>query len=370
MQVWPRLDALSTGLLGSFPSHRLLPAIPRLLDSLDCLCALRRSKRVALCDDKQSSRRRAPVRTLIMCIAVLVVIGCGDTSEPTVTPPSPTTVPTYTPLPTHTPFPTYTPVPTQTPLPTYTPIPTYTPVPTATLTNTPTRTPTPTWTPWPTATYTSTATVTNTPTHTPTATATPTHTPTSTPTATSTPTPTATNTPTPTYTPTLTPTLTPTPLPTSTPTPTFTPTLTPTFTPTPTATHTPTPSVIPTPTINLFVVAMTQGCEAARELHRIIRHWEDDFADSDPSNLAFRMRQAAEVREPLMRILAGEIIPAIEEADDALEEWQRAAELARLVPTLTNVLNALAAYRAVGDTMDELAQAIESFISRCIADGY
>ena len=115
---------------------------------------------------------------------------------------------------------------------------------------------------------------------------------------------------------------------------------------------------------------MTQGCEAARELHRIIRNWEDDYGESDPSGLASRMRQAAEVRKPLMQILTGEIIPAIEEADDAIKELQRAAELARLVPTTTNVLNALAAYTQVDDAMTVLAEAIESFISRCIADGY
>lgn len=115
---------------------------------------------------------------------------------------------------------------------------------------------------------------------------------------------------------------------------------------------------------------MEQGCSSARELHRIIRNWEDDFADSDLSGLAFQMRQAAEVREPLMRILVGEIIPAIEEADNAIKEWQRAAELARLVPALTNILNSVAAYRRVDDSMTELAEAIESFISRCIADGY
>ncbi|MDE2716329.1 MAG: hypothetical protein OXI33_04845, partial [Chloroflexota bacterium] len=125
-----------------------------------------------------------------------------------------------------------------------------------------------------------------------------------------------------------------------------------------------------TPTINLFVVAMEQGCSSARELQRIIRNWEDDFADSDVSGLALRMRQAAEVRKPLMQILVGEIIPAIEEADDAIKEWQRAAELARRVPTWTNILNSVAAYTQVDEAMTALVVAIGSYISRCVADGY
>ena len=146
------------------------------------------------------------------------------------------------------------------------------------------------------------------------------------------------------------------------------------MTPTPTLTPTITPT--PTPTINAFVVALSEGCPAAVTLYSTMADVaadlanEPEFDDYEMQILATRMRRAAEYYEPLRRILLDEILPALVEAQNALDDFRRAAALARLVPTLTNVVNALLAKTAAEDALEDVASAINLYIERCRASGY